>query len=418
MTATTTDRPTAGTLRRGVFIASSVLLAAMTLLLLLPNVAPPLVTDWGGPHFIHDIAFTLFGVMVLAGLVAQIGAPRRRVGAMLVTLAFPAVFVIVGMPAGRFVFEPPIIMLVLAVIATASHPASRDLLRPIASREPITLGLAAVWVVPALVYALGQFELQRGAPVADPHAEFGHWVGMGVVALLVALLAGVAGLRPAGWSVAAGLAVASAVLVGAASAGFPNLASSFGVGGGVAALVWGLALATVSVVTGPRDAAVGQPAPARQGRPLRIRAQTTIDRPIHEVFAVVSDPRNDPQWCGYVKAVEQTAGDGPAVGARYRALHDPRPGKAVPLEVEIRELDPPRRMVLFEEDFAAQLLVTCELDALDDRRTRITQTTEARLKGVWKLMAPASYLGIRATLPKQFAALKAHLESSVQQPSR
>jgi uncharacterized protein YndB with AHSA1/START domain len=149
---------------------------------------------------------------------------------------------------------------------------------------------------------------------------------------------------------------------------------------------------------------------------VRLRAQATIDRPIDEVFAFVSDPMNDPEWCGYVKAAEQTAGDGPAVGARYREMHDPRPGKAVPLELEIRELDPPLRMVLFEEDFAAQLHVTYELDALDADRTRITQTSEVLLKGLWKLMTPASYLGIRMTLPKQFAALKAHLESRAEQP--
>jgi uncharacterized protein YndB with AHSA1/START domain len=149
---------------------------------------------------------------------------------------------------------------------------------------------------------------------------------------------------------------------------------------------------------------------------MKIRAQTIIDRPIEEVFAVVSDPLNDPQWCGYVKQVDQTAGDRPAIGARYRAMHDPRPGKAVPLEMEIRELEPPGFMVMTEEDFAARLIVSYELEALDDGRTRITQTTEARLKGPWKLMTPVSYLGIRSTLPKQFAALKSHLEAPADQP--
>lgn len=256
MTATTTDRPTTSKLRLGVFVVSSVLLAAMTLLLLLPNVAPPLVTDWGGPHFIHDIAFTLFAVMLLAGLIAQVGAKRHRVGAMLVTLAFPAGFVVIGMPATGFVFPPPIIMLALAVVATASHPASRHLLRPVVDRDPISLGLAAAWVVPSIVYALGQFAVQRAAPPADSHAEFGHWAGMGVIALLAALLAVVAALRPAGWGVAAGVAAASAILLGAGSVAFPALPSSFSVVWGGAAIAWGLAVGAVSlrgVRTGNRN---------------------------------------------------------------------------------------------------------------------------------------------------------------------
>jgi hypothetical protein len=166
---------------------------------------------------------------------------------MLTTLAFPLGFVLIGMPATGFVFPPPIAMLVLAAVATVSHPASGDLLRPVASRDPVTLGLAAVWAVPGIVYALGQFSIQRGAPAADEHAEFGHWVGIGVLALLTWLLAAVAGLRVAGWQVVAGAAAASALLLGAGSVAFPDLPSSFGVGWGAAAIVWGLALGAVSL---------------------------------------------------------------------------------------------------------------------------------------------------------------------------
>lgn len=149
---------------------------------------------------------------------------------------------------------------------------------------------------------------------------------------------------------------------------------------------------------------------------MKIHAEKVIHRPIDEVFAFVSDARNDPLWCGYVKECEQLAGDGPEVGARYRAMHDPRPGKAVPLDMEIRQMNAPHRMVLFEEDFAAKLLVSYHLEALDADRTRISQTTDLRLKGPWKLMLPVSYMGIRATLPKQFANLKALLEARDAEP--
>lgn len=264
-TAAGTGRRAAGKVRWGLFIASGGLLALMSLVLLLPNAAQEVFTGWGDRHFIHDIAFTLFAVVLVGGLAAQIGGPRRRVGAMLVSLAFPLLFVGVGMPATGFFFEPLIIMLALAAIATVSHPASRDLLRPVREPSPVTLGLAVVWLVPAVVYAADHFSIQRGAPAADEHAELGHWVGLGVIVLIVALLTALAARRPGGWGVAAGVSSVSAVLLGTASIAYPDLPSSFGAGWGAAAVVWGLALAAVSVAGARSQEPVAQTARTHEG---------------------------------------------------------------------------------------------------------------------------------------------------------
>lgn len=263
-TAAAPSRPRAGRLRWAVFGISGGVLAVMTAVLMLPNLVPPIFTAWGGPHFIHDVAFTTLAVTMLTGLAAQLGAPTRRVAAMLATLAFPAAFVLVVTPTTGFVFPPLIVMLALAAIATASHPASRDLLRPTRRPDRVTLALAGLWAVPGVVYAVGQLGLQRAAEAADPHAQVGHWAGMGVFALVVALLAVVAARRPAGWRVAAGLAAVTAALVGAASVGFPTLPSSFGVGWGLGAIAWAIAVGAASTVgsrpgaaTASRDGAGG-----------------------------------------------------------------------------------------------------------------------------------------------------------------
>lgn len=42
-----------------------------------------------------------------------------------------------------------------------------------------------------------------------------------------------------------------------------------------------------------------------------------IARPAPEVFAFVSDLRNDPRWCRKVLSCEQVAGDGPGLDARF-----------------------------------------------------------------------------------------------------
>lgn len=236
----------AGRIRFIVFVISSGLLALMVAVMLLPNTALELVADWGGPHAIHDVMFTLFALMVLVGLAAQVGAPRQRVAAMTLVVAFPLGVLVAGAATGFF-FPPLAVMLALGVIATVAHPAARDLVRPQARPCVLTLGLALVWLVPAVRYAADNLMLQAGAPAGGEHAELGHWVGAAVIALLVPVLAAVGGLRGRGWRVPAWFAAVAALLLGGISLAFPGHASSLGVGWGAAAIVWGLALAAVSL---------------------------------------------------------------------------------------------------------------------------------------------------------------------------
>lgn len=245
----------AGRIRFLVFVVSSGLLTLMVAVMLLPNTALELVTAWGGPHMVHDVMFTLFAAMALVGLAAQVGAPRQRVAAMTLVMAFPLGVVVAGAATGFF-FPPLAVMLALAAIATVAHPAARDLVRPQARPCVLTLGLALVWLVPAVRYAADNLLLQAGAPVADEHAEFGHWVGAAVIALLVPTLAAVGGLRGRGWRVPAWFAAVAALLLGGVSLAFPGHASSLGVGWGAAAIVWGLALAAVSLFAPIRARAV------------------------------------------------------------------------------------------------------------------------------------------------------------------
>lgn len=245
----------AGRIRFAVFVISSGLLALMVAVMVLPNTALKVVTDWGGPHMVHDVMFTLFVAMVLVGLAAQVGAPRQRVAAMTLVVAFPLGAVVAGAATGFF-FPPLLVMLALGVIATVAHPAARDLVRPMARPCVLTLGLALVWLVPAVFYAADNLMLQAGAPAADAHAEFGHWVAAAVLALSVPVLAAVGGLRGLGWRVPAWFAAVTAVLLGGTSLGFPGHPSSLGVGWGAAAIVWGIAFAAVSLFTPIRPRSV------------------------------------------------------------------------------------------------------------------------------------------------------------------
>lgn len=264
----------AGRIRFAVFVISSGLLALMVAVMVLPNTTLKVVTDWGGPHMVHDVMFTLFALMVLVGLAVQIGAPRQRVAGMTLVVAFPLGVAVAGAATGFF-FPPLVVMLALGVIATVAHPAARDLVRPQARPCVLTLGLGLVWLVAAVPYAADNLMLQAGAPAADVHAEFGHWVAAAVIALLVPILAAVGALRGRGWRVPAWFAAITALLLGVASLGFPGHASSLGVGWGAAAIVWGIALAAVSLFAPIRPRAVA--GDARHDRTGATKTSTEVD---------------------------------------------------------------------------------------------------------------------------------------------
>jgi uncharacterized protein YndB with AHSA1/START domain len=65
---------------------------------------------------------------------------------------------------------------------------------------------------------------------------------------------------------------------------------------------------------------------------MRIEREVVVSRPREDVFAFMSDPRNDPRWCAKVLSVTQVHGDGPGPGSRHEVWHRPVP------------LRPPRRM--------------------------------------------------------------------------
>jgi uncharacterized protein YndB with AHSA1/START domain len=142
---------------------------------------------------------------------------------------------------------------------------------------------------------------------------------------------------------------------------------------------------------------------------VRISKSVRIERPIEQVWAFIADPRNDPQWCGKVEAVEQVAGDGADTGARYAILHRPvRHREAKPLEVEIQAFEPPRRLRMREEDADAVFTVTYDLEQADEA-TRLTQSDEID----WKIALPLRPLGglmVSRDLKRQFASLKRLLE--------
>jgi uncharacterized protein YndB with AHSA1/START domain len=143
---------------------------------------------------------------------------------------------------------------------------------------------------------------------------------------------------------------------------------------------------------------------------IHVERSVQINRSVEDVFAFVSDCRNDPRWCKRVLECEQVEGDGPGAGARYRIVHRPqRLRSAMELDVRVETFDPPHRMTMVERDKDGTFAVTYDLRA-ERGGTSITQRDDITLAGVPRILRPIGRLVIGRHLSEQFGALKSLLE--------
>ena len=144
---------------------------------------------------------------------------------------------------------------------------------------------------------------------------------------------------------------------------------------------------------------------------MRVEREVEIARPPEEVFDFVADARNDPRWCSRVELCEQVAGDGPGLGARYRARHRPtRLKPAAELSIEVVGFEPGRRIDWRQEDDDGVFKVTYVVEPAEGG-TRFTQRDEIE----WKLPRPLQLIAGRLLprhIEEQMAALKGLLEPS------
>ncbi|MDP8959329.1 MAG: hypothetical protein M3N51_09075 [Actinomycetota bacterium] len=190
-------------------------------------------------HRVHDISWGIFAGLIMAvGFLAQVRLPERKVAA-LQQVAAGGVAMATGMLLSSAVDPFVLILLAMVLVAAVLHPARSALLTAGAVSRPLA-GLAVLAGIPLVVYALGEFALQRGALPGDEHAELMHWVGMGVMALAIPLVGLVASLKTSGWRIPAWSAGLGLAVYGLASVVFPQGASSAGRAWGSLALVGGV----------------------------------------------------------------------------------------------------------------------------------------------------------------------------------
>ena len=138
-----------------------------------------------------------------------------------------------------------------------------------------------------------------------------------------------------------------------------------------------------------------------------------IDRPIEDVFILATD--HVVVWSSIVVEDEliHLAEDG-GVGTRFRTVTEDR-GHRMEFEGEVVDYDPPSRSAILLRGPAFDLDVAYEFESLSNGRTRITQFSRSRGKGIWwlllMLLTPLMRKSGSETTRKELDQLRIYCES-------
>lgn len=188
-------------------------------------------------HQIHDVAgFTILAAGLAAALVRIALRPGTSEAAVQQLLVIGTIGLIVPVLAGN-VDGFSFLVIAIGVIVALVTP-TRALPNGPKSRALLAGAVVALALVP---YGIEQMQVQMGAGIGDPHAEFGHYTGMATFALMIPALAFLASTKGRGWRIPGWAAGVSATVLGIASLVFgvvsavPTVGSVLCVAGG---LVW------------------------------------------------------------------------------------------------------------------------------------------------------------------------------------
>lgn len=121
---------------------------------------------------------------------------------------------------------------------------------------------------------------------------------------------------------------------------------------------------------------------------ISIESSELIGRPADQVFAFVSDIRNDPQWHTDILEAEYDppGRPGPTAGATFRTRFKPFMGQTEGTGT-VTEYEPPRRVVLTQQMGNMKPVLTLTVEP-DGGRSRITRRLDMEPKGMLRIMAP------------------------------
>ena len=138
---------------------------------------------------------------------------------------------------------------------------------------------------------------------------------------------------------------------------------------------------------------------------MRVTTTTRISCPPENVFDIVADLRNDPEWNSRVSSAELRSPEPIGLGSRFAVVNG-----GTPFDVTITSYDRPSRLVL-EASGKPDLTIACTLTPTDEG-TALESDFDFRPRGALKVVFALLGPVIRRDVPKQYASLKALCERS------
>jgi carbon monoxide dehydrogenase subunit G len=139
--------------------------------------------------------------------------------------------------------------------------------------------------------------------------------------------------------------------------------------------------------------------------PIEGRGETTIARPIAEVFDYICDARNEPTWLPGARSVEKTS-DGPVgLGTTFVGQY----ARAGRVELELVEFERPTRLTFRARSRIVDFDDAVELTA-HESSTHLDARMTAEPRGAMRLVAPM----MARTMRRQFSDNWAHLRTALE----
>jgi uncharacterized protein YndB with AHSA1/START domain len=145
---------------------------------------------------------------------------------------------------------------------------------------------------------------------------------------------------------------------------------------------------------------------------VRVEVDTTIDRPIEEVFAYASDIDRQPEWVSPLTDSRKMASGPTGVGTAYRQTAKFL-GRRMDMDCEITGYEPPTLYAFRAKNGPMHMEMRFTLTPEGSESTKVTQVVEGESAGFFKLADPI----LARTMKKQFVAdletLKTLLEGGI-----
>jgi uncharacterized membrane protein len=137
-----------------------------------------------------------------------------------------------------------------------------------------------------------------------------------------------------------------------------------------------------------RNAGIRDPNPKLDRRSVMARAEisTTINRPVDEVFAVLSNVENNPKWSSAALEAETISAGPIGVGTRARFVGKFL-GRRIESESEITEFEPNRKLAFQNTSGPFPFRASMTFEGFEGG-TRVKATFEAEPGGFFKLAEP------------------------------